>query len=1426
MNSRSLTLAKLLGLALLPLSSGTSSAQTHNWNSTNGNWNNAGSWNTGTVPSGTGVSVSFNNTSGAAYDVSVADVNPTVGSITASGNANNNVRLGNATSFNGILTLAATDPTASPTLSVGAGIRLAIFCELRGTQGFTKTGGGVLNFNTNPLNMPDLSGAIRLSGGAITIHEAGNLGTGNIIFAGNATLELSAGRTANHSANKTLTVNSGATATLTNIGGTANTIFNGPLTGPGNIVFNGGNFSLNGANTLNGSLTVQSARIVLSNNQSLSSGPLLLSGNSHLNFGGTTQTFTSLTSIGSGASTSNITFQNGSLRIIGSGDAFFQTGLSRTILDLSQLSSVTINRTTGNMTFSCAPLQSASDSIFRLSRNGSNLVQASTLSIGGIGTSNAINLPNHSYNLLLGINNTIHSNNLNIGLSGAAGIVSFQDGAGNLTIRGRSGAGAVSNAVIGLNSFGSSSGNGHVNLAGGNLEAEFTNLTLGRYSSDLGPDLAGTLAFSSGNLVATNLTLAHKSGANRQIITATVNQSGGTATIQNLTMGVGGTDLSRLRSSYNLSGGTLAAWTISAGGGSFFSDSTRTISMSGNATLRNRLNGNITITGVNSSSAGAITLAINGPTNFVVDATRSFTIGSNAVLTGSGNITKSGQGTLIFSSNLSQTFNGTIFANQGNVVANSPMPSASLVFSSGTASGSGRFSGLILSGGTLDQGEGIGNFTASNLTWNSNSTIRCDLSGSNSSDHLVISGNFSKGSGSAFTFDFKGGGVQSGSYVLATFSSHTFSPSDFRATNLAPGLGGTFAVGNGSLTFNLNGGLPQSIGNFTSIPARIITDPPIVINPIPTATSGLPVVLSIKSGNATISGNTITPNGLGTIVVAANQPGNATFSAAQEVTTSFTVSKSPQTISPFGTIPNIRIGNGPLQITLPTSNSGLPVAVSIKSGNANISGSNITPTGTGVVVLAANQAGNSTFSAAAEVTASFSILNNTVTLTIPPPAPEIGSVTDGFAGESQREVSTSYVITATPAAGMSFSRWLRNGVQVSTFPVFSFTLNANTTLEAVFSPNFNILQGVYNGLVGTGDTGNGTAQDVEDFPKRNGFLTVTLTPNGNFTGNLTLENQTNAFSASFSNNRSTSFSIPAGGNGTITANFTLNLTSPSEISGHFNSQNGQIPFVARKSSYTGNNTSDIRYTVLFPPPAGQRLGYSFATLNFGTASAGGRGIVSGRLSTNETFTAEARIVDGGENGWVMPFYSRISNLGSTTGFIMGEMVVRKNQTLNQPQVSASVEWLRYPTPSSAFSPGGFLASLTGFGNTLSTANGTSMLTGNGSSTTFTLTLDPQQMALPSPIVHSGIWNANNTGAATAPFRSALSFRVASTQILPTAGQFAGQFNWTDGGTTRTSLYFGNALTTPVQLEPGGPFLRGGGYFLTGNSTIPVLLTVP
>ena len=139
-----------------------------------------------------------------------------------------------------------------------------------------------------------------------------------------------------------------------------------------------------------------------------------------------------------------------------------------------------------------------------------------------------------------------------------------------------------------------------------------------------------------------------------------------------------------------------------------------------------------------------------------------------------------------------------------------------------------------------------------------------------------------------------------------------------------------------------------------------------------TATSGLPVTYTVSSGPATLSGNTLTFTGTGSVTVQASQAGNANYSAAIPVSETFTVNPASQTI----TFANPGPQNSTMPLTLAaTASSGLVVSYAVSSGPGKLSGSTLTFTGTGSVTVQATQAGNADYNAATPVSVTFTVAN-------------------------------------------------------------------------------------------------------------------------------------------------------------------------------------------------------------------------------------------------------------------------------------------------------------------------------------------------------------------------------------------------------------------------------------------------------------------
>jgi hypothetical protein len=132
---------------------------------------------------------------------------------------------------------------------------------------------------------------------------------------------------------------------------------------------------------------------------------------------------------------------------------------------------------------------------------------------------------------------------------------------------------------------------------------------------------------------------------------------------------------------------------------------------------------------------------------------------------------------------------------------------------------------------------------------------------------------------------------------------------------------------------DVSDGEVQSI-NFDAISHQLYADGSLQL--VATATSGLPVEFEILEGPASLEGTTLSFNGLGTVIVSANQSGDATYAAAASVVHSFVVADELQHLY-FEPIANQVVGATNVQFYV-SSSSGLPVSLFVNSGpdDANV----------------------------------------------------------------------------------------------------------------------------------------------------------------------------------------------------------------------------------------------------------------------------------------------------------------------------------------------------------------------------------------------------------------------------------------------------------------------------------------------------------
>ncbi len=298
---------------------------------------------------------------------------------------------------------------------------------------------------------------------------------------------------------------------------------------------------------------------------------------------------------------------------------------------------------------------------------------------------------------------------------------------------------------------------------------------------------------------------------------------------------------------------------------------------------------------------------------------------------------------------------------------------------------------------------------------------------------------------SATTTTFVNVGVATPTLTFAPVGAHTYGDAPFTVTASSASSGAvTYSVasgpatisgntvtltGTGTVVLNANqapapsyGGASAStsvtVGNatptltFTPVPNHTYGDAPFTVSA--TSASSGPVVYAVQSGPATISGNTVTLTGTGTVMLTANQAASGNYAAAAQATTNFTVGSATPTLA-FTPIPNHTYGDASFTVSASSASSG-PVVYAVQSGPATISGNTVMLTGTGTVVLTANQAASGNYAAAAQATTNFSVGAATPTLSFAP----IGNHTYGDASFTVSATSASsgpvvYAVQSGPA---------------------------------------------------------------------------------------------------------------------------------------------------------------------------------------------------------------------------------------------------------------------------------------------------------------------------------------------------------------------------------------------------------------------------
>ncbi|HEY0945528.1 MAG TPA: autotransporter-associated beta strand repeat-containing protein [Opitutaceae bacterium] len=660
----------------------------------------------------------------------------------------------------------------------------------------TKTGAGTLVLS----KANTYTGATQVNAGTL------NLGTANAIASSTAVTVAAGATLQTGDANQSVATLSGAgslvlgNAVLTAANATADSTFSGVISGTGSLVKTGNaTLTLGGANTYTGGTTVSEGKLVATQAGALGSGNAAVGAGTTLEF--------NLNTAGSGAYAGAI---SGGGNLVKSGDGTLTltttgaTGAGAIGSLAANAGTLALGDGTHALAFTAGTAQVASGATLTVEKD-------STLAVGGaldLADNSKLNLVvGGTFPVLTADSVTIGATATTLDIGGVTGstatpftLLTTTSGItgdfASITVGG--GSGGVTDYLT-VSAF--KEGNSYIVKTGliwnsTNASGSFT-LTDMAESFDLGTVLADRAANPTTGWDGKSLT---KAGAGTLTLSAVNTYTGTTdVTAGTLRFGTanaiaqssavtvaadGALDLNNQNQSLNnlsgagdiaLGGATLTAnnaangtlsGVISGTGGRLVKQGGGTLTLSG----ANTYSGGTTISGgrlavANVAALGTGAVVNNAALDFTADATGTYA----GTISGTGALTKAGDGTLEFTGN-SSAFSGSTAVNAGTLAVNGRLGGTLTVASGARLQGAGTVgTTMIASGGTLAPGNSIGTLAvAGNLTFASGSIYEVEIDPSGAADRINVSGTASIQSGASVNV-LKAGEYEYGtSYTILT----------------------------------------------------------------------------------------------------------------------------------------------------------------------------------------------------------------------------------------------------------------------------------------------------------------------------------------------------------------------------------------------------------------------------------------------------------------------------------------------------------------------------------------------------------------------------------------------------------------------------------------------------------------------------------
>ena len=483
-----------------------------------------------------------------------------------------------------------------------------------------------------------------------------------------------------------------------------------------------------------------------------------------------------------------------------------------------------------------------------------------------------------------------------------------------------------------------------------------------------------------------------------------------------------------------------------------------------------------------------------------------------------------------------------------------------------------------------------------------------------------------------------------------------------------------YAASSATTNFNVNAATPTL--TFAAIPAHTYGDAPFTVSA--TSASSGPVVYAVQSGPATISGNTVTLTGIGTVVLTANQAASGNYATAAQASTSFAVNAATPNLT-FAAIPAHTYGDAAFTVSATSASSG-PVVYAVQSGPATISGNTVTLTGTGTVVLTANQAAFGNYAAAQQASISFPVNAATPTLTF-------ASIPNHTYGDAPFTVSATSASSGPVVYAVQSGPATISGNTVTLTGAGTVVLTAN---QAAFGNYGAAAQ------VTTSFTVN-QASDSISFQVANQTYSTT-----SFTVNAT-SNSAGAFSYTISSGPAT----VSGNNVTMTGVGTVNITVNQAASGNYaagsasttftiNAATPTLSFPAIPNHIYGDSPFNVTATSASSGPIVYGVQSGPATISGNTVTITGTGTVV--LTANQAaygnYNAAAQVTSSFTVGAATPTLSFATIANHTYG----------DAAFAVSATSASAGPVVYAVQSGPATISGNMVTVTGIGTVVLTAN--------------------------------------------------------------------------------------------------------------------------